>query len=108
GCAPRPRASGLGVSDYVRTENRRNLPGLAHGASLRRRPDLAQGTGRSRPIYIESDADECAILGQRMPALGRFLPFAATLSNRRNRLASHPRDRSPRPPTWRRRPKLAG
>jgi hypothetical protein len=50
------RASGLGVSDYVRTENRRNLPGLAHGASLRRRPDLAQGTGRSRPIY---DRERC-------------------------------------------------
>ena len=29
---------------------------------------------------IESDADECAILGQRMPALGRDLPDAEHLS----------------------------
>src|SRR5271169_4230612 len=62
------RASGLGVSDHVRTENRRNLPGLAHGASLRLRPDLAQGTGRSRPIYeramltsAQSSANECLL-----------------------------------------------
>src|SRR5271156_444068 len=27
-----------------------------------------------------------------MTAMGRFLPFATTLSNRRNRLASHPRE----------------
>jgi hypothetical protein len=47
------RASGLGVSDHGRTENRRTLPGLANGASLRRCPNLAQGTGRSRPIYDE-------------------------------------------------------
>ena len=30
---------------------------------------------------IESDADECAILGQRMPTLGRFLTFG--ISSRR-------------------------
>ena len=28
---------------------------------------------------IESDVDDCEILGQRMPALGQFVPVAVTI-----------------------------